>query len=65
MTDISISVTDLRALLDVTEGYASEHGLESVTRYAVPAEVSRAVANAKAAISRSDRRASEKIKERG
>ena len=48
MTDITISTTDLRALLDVTEGYTSEHGLDSVNRYAAPVEVERAIINASA-----------------
>ena len=46
MTNVSISFADLRALLDVAEGYAAEHGLDSVSRYATPAAVERAVANA-------------------
>ena len=50
MTNITISAADIRALLDVTEGFVSEHGLDSVARYASPEEVARAVANASAAI---------------
>ncbi len=50
MTTVTISTTDLRALLDVTEGYASEHGLESVGRYAETAQVERAISEAKTAI---------------
>ena len=43
MTNVTVSATDLRALLDVTEGYASEHGLDSVQRYAMPQQVRRAI----------------------
>ena len=50
MADIIISAVDLSALLDVTEGYTSEHGLDSVKRYADPAQVERALAFAKGAI---------------
>ena len=46
MTNVSISFADLRALLDVAEGYAAEHGLDSVSRYATPAAMERAGANA-------------------
>ena len=46
MKGITISAVDLRVLLDVAEGYAAEHGLDSVSRYATPAAVERAVANA-------------------
>ena len=50
MSSITISATDLRALLDVAEGYAVEHGLNSVARYAAPTAVQRAMANACEAI---------------
>ena len=53
MTDIPIQAIDLRVLLDVAEGYASENGLDSIRRYAVPEEVQRAISNARAAIRRS------------
>ena len=54
MTNIMISATDLRTLLDVTEGYTSEHGMDSVERYAVPDQVQRAIANANAAMRLAD-----------
>ena len=50
MADITISAANLNALVDVTEGYSSEHGLDSVKRYADPAQVEQAIAFAKAAI---------------
>ena len=50
MKGITISAVDLGALLDVAEGYAAEHGLESVQRYATPVVVERAVFNAREAI---------------
>ena len=53
MIDIPIQAIDLRVLLDVAEGYASENGLDSIRRYAVPEEVQRAISNARAAIRRS------------
>lgn len=46
MASITISAADLRALLDVAEGYAAEYGLDSVARYAAPTAVERAMANA-------------------
>lgn len=52
MTTITIPANDLQALLDVSEGYTAENGLESVGRYALPEEVQRAISNAKAAIRR-------------
>lgn len=50
MTSVTISTVDLRALIDVTEGYTSEHGLDSVERYALPEQVRRAIVNASAAM---------------
>ena len=54
MTNATIATIDLRALLDVVEGYTSESGLDTVGRYAIPEEVQRAVINAKAAIRKSE-----------
>lgn len=50
MTSVTISTVDLRALIDVAEGYTSEHGLDSVERYALPEQVRRAIVNASAAM---------------
>ena len=58
MTNVTISATDLRALLDVTEGYASEHGLDSVQRYAMPQQVRGAIANANTALHQVETQAS-------
>ena len=50
MRDTRVSVTDLRALLDVAEGFTTENGLDAVTRYAVPEEVQQAINHATAAV---------------
>ena len=50
MQDTTISAIDLRALLDVAEGFTTENGLDSVARYAVPEEVQQAINNATAAV---------------
>ena len=52
MTNITISAADLQILLDIAEGYTSENGFDFVGRYAMPAEVKRAIANAMTAIRR-------------
>ena len=54
MKNVTISTTDLRALLDVAEGYTTENGLDAVGRYAVPEAVLRAINNAAAAVRQSD-----------
>ena len=54
---VTVNATDLRALLNVTEGYVSEHGLDSVNRYAAPLDVEIAIANAQAAMRVADARA--------
>ena len=50
MQDTTISAADLRALLDVAEGFTSENGLDAVARYAVPDAVQKAIDNAAAAM---------------
>lgn len=50
MNEVPMSNEDLQTLLDVAEGYAAEHGLESAGRYAEPRRVQKAIHNAKAAI---------------
>ena len=46
LKNTAISTVDLRALLDVAEGYTAEHGLDAVGRYAVREAVQRAINNA-------------------
>ena len=50
MQDATISAADLRALLDVAEGFSSENGLDAVAKYAVPEAVQQAIDNATAAV---------------
>ena len=50
LKDITIRSNDLQVLMEVAQGYTSENGLDSVSRYAVPEDVDRAIVNAKAAI---------------
>lgn len=47
---VTVTLTDLQALTDVTEGFMSEAGEYAVSRYADPVEVEEAVANAKTTI---------------
>ena len=54
MEDTTISAIDLRALLDVAEGFTTENGLDAVARYAVPKDVQQAINNATAAVYKSD-----------
>ena len=54
MQDTTISANDLRALLDVAEGFTTENGLDAVARYAIPEEVHQAINNATAAMHESD-----------
>ena len=50
METITISIVDLKALLDVAEGYTCEGGVDAVSRYASPEQVQQAIINAKTAI---------------
>ena len=50
MTNVAIATSDLRVLLEVADGYTTEHGPDAVDRYAVAEDVRRAIINAKAAI---------------
>ncbi len=50
MRDATISATDLRALLDVAEGFTTENGLDAVARYAAPNEVRHAINHAAAVV---------------
>ena len=46
----TVNLTDLQALTEVAEAFMSEAGDYTINRYAGPAQVVRAVANAKTAI---------------
>lgn len=54
MQETTISVTDLRTLLDVAEGFTSENGLDAVAKYAAPKEVQHAINHATAAVRKLD-----------
>ena len=54
MKNATISTVDLRALLDVAQGYTTENGFDAVGRHAVPEAVLRAINYATAAVRQSD-----------
>lgn len=46
MDKVLIATDDLQALLDVSDGYITEHGIEGVGRYAEPKQIHNAIRNA-------------------
>lgn len=54
MSTVEIPTSDLRALLEVVEGYVSENGLDSVARYAAPSDVRRSIVHVLSALDNSE-----------
>lgn len=57
MKTIRITEEDIRTLIDVAEGYASEQGIEAVAWYADPGKVITAVNNARQPLSKAELKA--------